>query len=180
MFLDRSAYFSAMIKIKGFTLIEMLISVAIFMTVSVIVVAVLFSSFRLSKKSDTLVSVKQIGDAALAQIVSGIKYAKTLDDPISCVTPVIQSSVTITSLRDDGQTIYSCSTSTLIASNGASLVNTAAVSIDACSFTCRQATLNDPPTISIQFTLSSIQNNFVGSSASIPFQASVVMRNYSN
>ncbi len=172
-----------MIKIKGFTLIEMLISVAIFMTVSVIVVTVLFSSFRLSKKSDALVSVKQIGDAALSQMISGIKYAKTLNDPISCVIPVTQSSVKVTSSRDDAQTTYSCPTvggSTLIASNGASLIDTSAVSISSCTFICSQATINDPPTITIKFTLSSNQNNFPGSSASIPFQTSVVMRNYSN
>ena len=57
---------------KGFTLAELLISSAIFIVVSGVILTALFSAFRLSKKSDTLLTIRQNGDAVMTQIVRRI------------------------------------------------------------------------------------------------------------
>ncbi|HZE86945.1 MAG TPA: type II secretion system protein [Methylomirabilota bacterium] len=168
-------------KQKGFSLIELLVSMAVFASVTTVIITVLFVSFRAGKKSDVLISLKQNGDATLAQMVKSIRYAKSLDAPAACTTPVTQASITITSISDAKQTIFSCpaGASTSITSNSASLIDTNAVSVSGCSFTCSQATTNDPPTITIQFTLGAKNTtSFVETTGSIPFQTSVTLRNY--
>ena len=84
---------------RGFTLIELLVSSGIFITISGIVVSILFVTFRINQKADVLLAVKQNGNTALTQLTHNIRYAQILDDPISCVTPVTQESVTITSTQ---------------------------------------------------------------------------------
>ncbi len=168
---------------KGFTLAELLISSAIFVTVSGIILTALFSAFRLSKKSDTFLISRQNGDAAMTQMVRAIKYAKTLDDPISCVIPVSSANqITISSSSDGGQTTYTCPNddSNTIASNGAALLNETAVTVYSCSFSCSQTYANSPPTITIAFTIGNVATGsaFSEGSSSVPFQTSVTMRNY--
>lgn len=155
---------------------------AVFATVSTIVISILFISFRTSKKSEAIVILKQNGDAAMSQMVRNIKYARSLDDPIDCTIPITQQSITVTSSSDLGQTVYKCPTdiSPAIASNGASLIDTSSATIDACSFTCSQVSLNDPPTITIQYKLYSIDNKELNENqGAMSFQTSVTMRNYS-
>lgn len=154
----------------------------VFAAISSIIVSVLFISFRTSKKSESLVVLKQNGNAAMSQMVNSIRYAQSLDDPISCVTPVTQSEITITSAFDGGQTTFSCpnNTSDAIASNGAALLDTGVVEISTCSFVCSQTTLNDPPTITIQYYLDMIDTTTANDKrAGISFQTAVTLRNYS-
>lgn len=163
---------------RGYTLIELLTVIGILSVIGVIVVSVVFISLRGSQKSDKLETVRQGGDTALSQMVRSIRYAKTLNTPASCVPAVNSSSITITSLQDNGQTTYSCNANT-ISSNSASLIDTNAVSVTACSFTCSQQRVSDPPTIQIQFSLSAKNSNsFTETQATIPFQTSVTLRNY--
>ncbi len=165
-------------KYTGFSLIELLIAVAIMLIVGTIVTSVLFVSLRTSSKSETTLLVKQNGEFALSQMTKSIRFAKQLDSPASCVTPVTQLSVTITSFLDGGQTTFSCSGST-IASNGASLIDTTAVTASGCSFICSQTSSSQPPTITIQFTLNArTTSSFVETTATAPFKTSVTMRNF--
>jgi type II secretory pathway pseudopilin PulG len=168
-------------KITGFTLLEVLISIGVFVAVGSIIITVLFTSFRATKKSEVLVSLKQNGDSVLSQIVRNIRYAQSLDNPPACVAPVTQSSITITSLSDNAQTTFSCpaGAATSISSNSASLLDTSTITVSGCSFTCTQPTLSDPPTITVQFTLSAKNtNSFSDSTGKIPFQTAVTLRNY--
>lgn len=166
---------------RGFTLIEILAALAVFVTVSGIILSILFVSLRGSRKSDVIVSARQNGDAAMSQMVRMIRYAKSLDSPVSCVPSANSlTSITITA-SDDNQTVFSCpaSAGAGIASNSASLVDTTAVSVSACSFSCSQPSLNDPPTITINFTLAALGGgNLVEGATSVPFQTSVTLRNY--
>ncbi|MBI5123614.1 type II secretion system protein [Candidatus Roizmanbacteria bacterium] len=167
---------------KGFTLVELLVAVGVFVTISNVVIGVLFSTLRASRKSEVLLNLKQNGDTALTQMVANIRYAKSLDDPISCVTPVTQMSITVTSSSDDGQTTYSCPMDPTfpIASNSAALIDTSSVLVRSCSFTCTQTADGNPPTITIQFILdAALSAGFVETTGSIPFQTSVTMRNFS-
>ncbi|SRR6266571_1262064 len=163
---------------KGFTLIELLAVIAIFGVISTIILSILVIGFRGGKKSDLLNTIRQNGDIAMSQMERKIRYAQSLNTPASCVsTQSDLSAIAITSLDDNVQTTYTCS-GTTIASNGASLIDSTAFTVSSCSFSCSQPTVADPPTVVIQFTLSSkTTNNFIESNASIPFQTSVTMRN---
>ncbi len=158
-----------------------MIALVIVTATGTFVLSILFVTLRVSSKSDKLVNLKQNGNIAVSQIVKQIRYAKSLDDPTFCPATAGSSlsTITITSILDNGKTIFSCGNST-IASNGASLVDTNSVQVTQCSFVCTQPTLNDPPTINLNLTLSSKNaSSLVESTASIPFQTSVLMRNVS-
>ena len=167
---------------RGYTLTEILVSLSVFAIVSGIVLTILVISFRGTKKTETITNIKQNGNSALNQMVKAIRFAKSLDDPVSCNPTVTTSSITFTSLSDAGQTTLSCPSglSTGITSNSASLVDTTSVTVPKakCSFTCSQQGPGTPPAITISFTLDSVDsNNFVETTGSIPFQTTVSMWN---
>lgn len=167
---------------SGFTLVELLLAIAIFSVIGTVSLSILFMTLRAGKKSDLLIVLKQNGNAAMSQVVKNIRYAKSLDIPTSCVTPVTVSQITLTSIADNGSTEFACTSTApnTIASNGASLIDTSVAVVTDCSFTCTQPTQNDPPTINFIFKLSSRNaTGLVETQASIPFQTSVTMRNYS-
>ncbi|GEM_PF-867758 len=166
---------------KAFTLIELLASVSVLAVIGTAIFGVFLVTLRGSKKANLLAVVRQNGTSAMSQMVRSIRYAKSLDDPSSCVTPLTSTYITITSASDGEQTIYSCNYGgdAPITSNSASLVDGDVVIATSCSFACSQQNINSPPTITIQFTLNSKNpNSLVESNASIPFQSSVTLRNY--
>lgn len=165
---------------KGFTLVELLVVLAIFLTVGGVIISVLYISLRGSNKAEVVTSIKQNGDFALSQMVKSIRFAGSLNSPSSCVPSQSASSITITSISDGAQTTYSCpaNANDPITSNSAALVDTNAVSVSNCSFVCSQATVNDPPRVTIQFTLSAKTTNALQeNTTSLPFQSSVILRN---
>jgi prepilin-type N-terminal cleavage/methylation domain-containing protein len=163
---------------KGFTLLELLTVIGVLGVIGSIVVSVVFISLRGSKKSDLVEIMRQNGDTAMTQMVKQIRFARSLDTPASCIPTTNTSSITITSIESNTQTTYACS-ATAISSNSASLIDSNAVSVTNCSFSCSQQTVNDPPTITIQFTLlPKVQGTLAENNASIPFQSSVTLRNY--
>lgn len=163
---------------RGYTLLELLTVVGLLSVIGVIVLSVIFISIRGTQKSDTSEVVRQNGEVALSQIVKNIRYARSLDAPVSCIPATTVSSITVTSLQDGGRTTYACSNNT-ISSNSASLLNTNAVVTTDCSFVCVQSSESNAPTITIQYTLSAKgANNFTETRATIPFQTSVIMRNF--
>ncbi len=181
MFIDDKSRTITMKKIKGFSLIELLIAAAVFSTIGVITLSILFVTLRLSKKADLLIVLKQNGNAALSQVVKSVRYAKSLNDPVSCTSPIPQESITITSYLDGEQTTFRCvnGPSATVASNGASLLDTNVVKVSSCSFTCSQQNLNDPPTINFKFNLRfKNESNLAETRGELPFQTSVLMRNY--
>jgi hypothetical protein len=132
------------------------------------------------KKLDAMEYAQQNGDIALSQMIRAIRYAKQLDIPTSCVTPVTVSSIKITSLLDNAQTTYSCGANA-IASNGASLIDDSTLKVSSCSFYCSQQTDYQPPTLTVKYVLEPRNNSgLIESTFSLPFQSSVTMRNYVN
>lgn len=166
------------IFLRGFTLVELLISSAIFITVSTVIVSVLFISFRVNTKTESLLSLRQAGNGVMEQMTNQIRFAARLEDPIDCSTPVTQLSITITSAFDDGQTIFACGTSTL-ASNSAELIDSNRYLVSNCSFTCSQRTPSDHPTITIQYTLTPASVTAGGEAqGTVDFKTAVNMRNF--
>lgn len=171
---------------RGYTLIELLTVIAIVVVVGVIVAGILISSLRGGSKSNVLDNVRQNGNDAITQMSKMIIYAQSFngvsnDGGVSYTTNCAQVSpsyqyIKITSF-DGGKTIFSCNGST-IASNGASLIDTASVSLILCSFTCTQNNFGQAPTIGINFTLSqNTSSSFSEKQATIPFKTSVTIRN---
>lgn len=165
---------------KGFTLIELLAAIIVLIAVGTVIGAILFSTFRGTNKTNTLTSVRQNGYFAIAQVSKMLRGATRLDYPYPCLTPQPSySSITFTS-ADGGQTKFECSGST-IASNNASLLDTSAVTLDSCYFTCTQDRATELPAIGInlflrQKTITSL-TDFTASATAIPFQTSIILRN---
>lgn len=166
----------------GFTLIEILAVIFVLSTIGVLVAAIITSSLRGTNKTNTITAVRQNGFFAIAQMTKMIQNAKRLEYPYSCIsppspTPPPASSYLEINSPDGGETRFECSGST-ISSNSGSLLDTSAVSVNSCSFTCSQTSLSDPPIIGISFTLIQKRTtSFFEQNVSIPFQTSVVMRN---
>lgn len=166
----------------GFTIIELLTAIGILSVLGTVIISILFATLRAGKKADVLVTLKQDGNNVMSQLTRNIRYAKSLDTPSSCpVSPGPPfSTITITSSTDNAQTTYSCDVGppTTISSNSASLLDTNTVAVSNCSFSCSQVTLNDPPIININFTLSvKSSTNLAETTGALPFQTSVIMRN---
>ncbi len=164
---------------KGFTLVEVLVVSGIFIIITTVVVSIFFIILRGSKKSDSIVIVRQNGEQAMAQMVRIMRFAKSLDDPCPLID---QSSVTITA-ADVAQTVYefTCpavfTAPNFIGLNGTKLINDATVVVDSCYFVCTQQA-GSSPTIGISFTLS--KRNIGGlpeENSTIPFKSSVTLRN---
>lgn len=163
----------------GFTLVEMLAVMVVFITIGGIIVSILVTSFRTSHKTDTLTLVKQNGNYALTQIAKTIRNARAIITPYPCYPPVSSNTISITT-ADNNNITYICTGST-IASNGASLLDTTAVTITSCSFTCTQQFETDLPFIAINFSLNQVGSSQFAeqkaSASAIPFQTSVLIRN---
>jgi len=163
----------------GFTLVEMLAVVAIFVIVGSITMSILVTSFRTSHKTDIITLVQQNGNYALSQVAKTLRNARGLVDPFPCVGQVTASSVTVIT-PDDQQVTYACSGGT-IASNGASLIDTSTISMPSCTFTCLQTSKSDLPIITVDFSLKQQSSSTLAeqkaSLTTVDFQTSVVIRN---
>lgn len=178
---DFLSFISHISSPKGFSLIELLVVAGVFVTISTIILSIFVIALRGSQKSEYLLTMKQNGNFASSQMVKQIRYAESIVSPSSCLPTVTQSSITIASLANNGQTTFSCPTSPSegIASNSASLIDTNRVAVASCSFTCTQQTLSDPPTVTIRFTLTPKGTNALfENTGSIPFETSVTLRNF--
>jgi len=195
---------------EGFTLVELLASVIVLVAVGSIIAGIVVSSLRGTNKTNTIESIRQNGDYALNQISKDIEYALPFDGQntglsndngvtydIICkgslnptptpITPynliTVQSAVQST---NNAITKYNCSGSTsstaVLSTNGASLVDANSVTLQNCSFNCIQNKPTDIPIIKISFSLGSKTSNspvlVENSSPPIVFETSITMRNY--
>lgn len=169
---------------KGFTLVEMLAVIIVLVTVGGIVFGVLFASLRGSNRATLLSDVQDNGDYALTEMARVIRFSQAVVTPDSCVlgptpTPISTTSITVRNV-DRSLVTYSCTTGSngTIASNGANLIDTRAVKVTSCSFTCSQNSIYEAPTIGISFTLNKkVTSSNVDSNAPVVFQTTVNLRN---
>jgi len=179
---------------RGYTLIELLITIALLATIGTIMVSILFATFRSSNKSQAISDVRQNGNYAISQMSKSIAFAESFDGvsldgrtyTTDCtISPSPQYKYLQITSFDKGTTVFSCINNPVdnvptIASNGASLINTSSMSAAAqCYFTCFQPDASTPPTIGINFTLNkTTSGNLSENVGSVPFQTSVTVRNY--
>lgn len=169
-------------KNTGYTLIELLAVMMVFVVIGTFIVNILVTSLRSNNKANSITNVRQNGDFVISQMSKSIREAHAVVTPYPCGTldaPVSSSNVTITEVNGD-QITYSC-TGTNIASNGANLLDSNSVTVASCSFSCGQVTAETSPVISIQFALtaktSSKLSDFSASGSALPFETSVTLRN---
>lgn len=101
---------------KGFTFIELLVTVGIIIVLTTVVAQILFSTIRSNTKSEVIREVKQNGDIAI-DIMSRMmqqSLSVSVPPPASCkdisVTPAVQDSsgsITLTNI-DSGSTTFEC------------------------------------------------------------------------
>ncbi len=162
----------------GFTLIEMVVVLFVFVSISGIIAAIFFVALRSTKKTDLILSVRENGNHAINQMSRMIRYAKDISAPASCTPAQTNlSQITIDS-EDGGITTFAC-TGTSIASNTANLIDINTVAVAQCSFACSQVNINTPPIIDIMFTLKQKgAAQLYENQSTIPFNTSVSLRNF--
>lgn len=171
---------------KGFTLVELLAVMVVFVTVAGIILTLITTILRGNNKTNNLNSLQANGDYAISQISKSLHNASTLLNPFPCGTidsPTATSAVKI-AFPDGSITTFSCydtNNNLNVTSNSASLINTNAVKVTSCTFTCGQNTPSDYPLVGVNIALQSKNaNSFAESSASssgVLFQTSLVIRN---
>jgi len=127
-------------KKNGFTLIELLASAAIIGAISVVAVAMFFSTLRGGTKSSTITKVKQNGEFALNAMKFAIRNAISVD---SCTAD------TLTILQSNGQIVYSL-INDQIASNSTNFLTSSNYQAKSLNFSCDSQA---PGSVSFSFIL---------------------------
>jgi len=166
---------------RGFTLIEVLVVIGIFIILTTVVLSILLTVLRGTRNSDSIISVRQNGEYAMGQMVKELRFARSLDSPSSCSsTGTTVQSVQVTQI-DLTQKTISCPASlnypNFISANGSMLTNSNLGIIRSCYFVCTQIS-GGTTSISIFFSLQRVNTGgFLESNTTIPFQSSVTLRN---
>jgi prepilin-type N-terminal cleavage/methylation domain-containing protein len=189
---------------KGFTLVELLVVVAVIGSISAIIAGVVASTLRGTNKTSTVNNVRENGNYAVSQISRTIKYAKTIEGasldgnpPWECQAMPFPLTPTPTPIRykavktidfNGVETTFSCNNSAdtpslTIASNNDSLISADTIALPTpvstfCFFTCVKERITDSPSIGINFTLTSkTVSNLVETQASVRFSNLIKGRN---
>jgi len=170
----------------GFTLVELLTVIFIFVVLGGILAAIITSTLRGNNKTNAINAITSNGDYAIIQITKAIRSATTLLVPYPCGTLSSPTSTSSVKLRftDSSMSTYSCldtNNNPSITSNSAALIDINSVKVAKCNFTCAQSSPSDYPIINVDFSLkSNTTSNLLeqqASSSAIEFQTSVVGRN---
>jgi prepilin-type N-terminal cleavage/methylation domain-containing protein len=176
---------------RGFTLIEMLVSMLIIVTIGGLLVSIFFVSLRSSTKVHNMNTIRSNGNYAITQLTKMIQFAQTFNgvsnDGINfistCQTPggsfdalTQYKYVRITSF-DSGVTTFSCTNAT-IASNSASILDNNTVSTSACSFSCSQVDPLSPQTVGVSFIIRKKNvTSLIEDPTPLQFNTSITVRN---
>lgn len=170
----------------GFTMIELLAVMIVFVSVGSIIIAIISTTLRGNNKTNALHTVQSNGDYAISQISKSLRNASVLLNPFPCddfSNPTATGAVKL-AFPDGSVSTYSCTDSNgnaTIASNNAALINTSAVRVTKCTFTCSQTSPSDYPVIGIDFSLKNLTGSNLfeqqASASGVEFQTSIVIRN---
>ncbi len=175
---------------EGFTLLEMVVSLAIIAIVSLVLSQVFISTLRTNTKTEILKDMKQNGDLALETMVRMIQNAKSVSTTCN-VAGTSSSAVTIVN-EDSGETTFTClldGTVTRLASTSAEgNIYLTSDNVTLGGATCAASTLlftcfgsaGVPSSITVSFQLAqsgTAAQAFESSSES--FQTTATMRNIS-
>lgn len=185
----------------GFTLLEIMLVMAILVFVGFIVGSIVMSILRGTNKTNTLTQVRQNGSYAISQISKMLRNSKSFEGvsvngsggsyTTNCVSSTKYNYIKIKSF-DEGETTFACcaSPNTIASLSGTMtcgssdkyiLLDTNTVTVDECYFQCIGSDFTEPPRIDIYFSLradsSSLFAEKRASDSAIPFSTTVILRN---
>ncbi len=162
-------------NIKGFSLIEILVVITIFAVLGIIVTSSIVLTLQGTKKSESLIKVRENLNYSLAVIERNIRNANSIP-----VCPEEDSSA-INYLDQYGQaTSFSCANTgqedSYIAS-GSSRLTTDAIKLIGCSFVCTPSDSSTPPFVTIDLIVEDASAS--GSQkAEVTASTQIYLRNY--
>lgn len=168
-------------KQKGFSLIELMVGIAIIISATTVVLSIIVSSFRISNKNTTADTVRQNGNYAISKISRTIQFAESFIGTSSDGTtfnPVCSDEYQAIRIRyQDMDTTIRC-TDTSIDFNGIPILdNTVDVVDGSCQIACERD-LDSTPIIGISFSLQKGgANTSAEQSSRINFSTKIKMRN---
>lgn len=167
---------------KGFSLIEVLVGIAIIITATTVVLSLIISTFRISNKTTTESVIRQNGNYSINQVTRMIQFAdgflgRRTSGGFNVLCNTVTESVTELHIKyQDSNIIIACG-STGVTIAGESSIDTKKVDVVSCNLTCTQNAA-DPPLIGIEFQLDSAGgNNVAERNSSQTFSTTVQMRN---
>ena len=162
---------------KGFSLIEMMVTISIFAVIGVLVTTSMALTLRSSKKSDSLVRVRESLNYSLSSLERQIRNS---DSIVSCTGLPVS---TLSYISMEGiTTSFSCVTAgsdKYIASGSGALIKRLTPSdilVTSCSFTCTQ-TANSPAVIKVNVTAEDATSTGT-EKGSVSTNMEIITRNY--
>lgn len=167
---------------QGFTLLEMLVSIAIIALMSVVLSQVFISTLRSNTKTERLKEVKQNGNLALESITRMVQNAKSVECPTSQSLAIqhVDGGITTIACVEDGVTTRlasSSASSTVFLSSSLVSLGGAVCGSSTLQFVC-DTTSGLPSKVTITFHLSQADapiDQFELSGEN--FQTTILMRN---
>lgn len=156
-------------KRGGFSLIELLVVMSLFVVVTYVVGQALFSTIKGNVKSDTTIRVKQNGSNAISVMERTLHSAKS----VICTTA---QKITYTDTAGVNGT-YECSGNNILQNTSALLP--ADVWAGSCNFICSQEGGATTINLSITFTQAIVEGQRVEEKISVPLQTKIRLRNRS-
>ncbi len=154
---------------KGFSLIELLIAIFIFAVIGVLTTSAISLTLRSSKKSDSLVRVRENVNYSLAVIERQIRNSESVD----CVT---STSTNLKYTTAEGiDSTFSCISSYI--ASGASRLSSGDVSVTGCTFSCTKTDLNSPAVVKVSLTAEDATASSV-EKGSVSTSMEIISRNY--
>lgn len=168
-FLKQKKYFK-----NGFSIIEMLVVISVFAVIGIFTTRAISLTLRSSKKSDSLVRVRENVNYSLSVLERQIRNSER----ISSCTGSPTSSISYTSVEGILST-FSCvtpGTSGYIASGSARLTSSD-IAITSCSFTCTQVDANNPAVVKINVEAEDATSTSV-EKGTVTAETEIIVRNY--
>lgn len=161
---------------KGFSIIELLVVISIFAVVGILSTAAVSLTLKSSRKSESLIKVRENVNYSLSVLERQIRNAQSID----CAT---SDSTKLSYVSSEGITSdFSCistGTDNYIASSSSRLTSTD-ISITSCAFSCTQETVNNPPVIKVSISAEDAVTSGTSSAekGSITTDIEIIARNY--
>ncbi len=159
---------------RGFSIIEILVAITIFAVIGVLVTRSISMTLRGSKKSDSLVRVRENLNYSLAVIERQIRNAES----ITACTGATSNRIDYTSLEGiDTSFVCTVSGTDRFISSGSARLTSDDILISTCSFTCNKQDINNPAIVRVSVVAEDGTSQAVDK-GSISSDIEIVTRNY--
>jgi prepilin-type N-terminal cleavage/methylation domain-containing protein len=162
-------------NLKGLSLIEILIVVTIFAILGVMISESLILTIQGTKKSESLVRVRENVNYSLSVIERNIRNASSIVDCTTNTDASIIYYLDQTGSASSFSCVNSGNDNSYIAS-GSSRLTSDSIKIDSCVFTCSQPSSSNPPLVTVDLTVHDISSSGIQSS-SVSTQYQIYLRN---